>query len=41
MIALLIVLGVIEFRLRTRLDKTDEGDVLLWYGRKKRKYFKF
>lgn len=30
----------IEFWFRPRFDKTDEGDILLWYGNKKRKYFK-
>lgn len=39
-VVVIIVFGVIEFRFRPRFDKTDEGDLLLWYGSKKRKYFK-
>jgi len=34
-IAVIIVCGIVEFWLRPRLDKTDEGDLLLWYGKKK------
>lgn len=40
MIIGIIILGIIEFWLHPRLDRTSEGDWLIWYGNKKRKYFK-
>ena len=40
MILAIVVLGVVEFGWRPRLDKTSEGEWLLWYGNKKRKYYK-
>lgn len=33
-----LVIGV-EICFRPRLDKTDNGNILLWYGKEKRKYF--
>ena len=36
----LVLLGIllIEILFKPRLDKTRKGDMLLWYGRKQRKY---
>jgi hypothetical protein len=31
---------VLEVVFRPRLDRTEEGNLLLWYGRNKREYFK-
>jgi len=35
------IIGLVEFLFRPRIDRTSEGDWLLWYGTKTRKYFKF
>lgn len=34
----LLIIGVIEFAFRPRLDKTGDSKVILWYGRKNRYY---
>jgi len=40
MIALIIILGIVELVWHPRFDVTLEGDWILWYGNKNRKYFK-
>ena len=37
-----ILLAIInaELWLKPRIDKTSENDLILWYGRTKRKYYK-
>jgi hypothetical protein len=40
-IILIIIIGVVEFRWNPRFDITRDGDWILWYGTKNRKYFKF
>ena len=40
MIVLLIILLLGEILFRPRLDVTREKELLLWYGRRKRKYIK-
>ena len=37
-IIVLLIIGVVEFTLHPRLDKTGDGKVILWYGRKNRYY---
>lgn len=37
---ILLIVVIVEATLRPRLDKTREGDILLWYGRTTRKYIK-
>ena len=39
-IIIIALIAVIEIELKPRLDKTKEGDVLLWYGKTKRDYKK-
>ena len=41
MIVAIIILGFVEFRWHPRLDVSRDNDWILWYGDKKRKYFKF
>ena len=41
MIAIIIILVAIELIYHPRLDVTRDGDWILWYGNKNRKYFKF
>jgi len=38
--ALLLIVTTIELLFSPRIDRTREGDILLWYGRRKRKYIK-
>lgn len=38
MMTLIIIAGIIEILYKPRLDKTSEGNMLLWYGRKTRNY---
>jgi len=40
MIWVILIVIVIELAFSPRLDKTRNGDLLLWYGRNKRKYIK-
>jgi hypothetical protein len=37
-IILIIIAGAIEIFASPRLNKTNEGRILLWYGHRKRKY---
>ena len=37
---ILVVIVLIEGIYRPRFDKTREGDLLLWYGKKHRTYIK-
>jgi hypothetical protein len=38
--SIIFFIVVVETIFRPRLDKTEEGNLLLWYGRSKRSYVK-
>jgi len=40
LIAIVTTGVIIEYTLSPRIDKTIEGETLLWYGRNKRKFIK-
>jgi len=40
MIKLILIIILIELIFRPRIDITKNQDILLWYGRSKRKYIK-
>jgi hypothetical protein len=37
---LFVLLIIVEIVFRPRIDRTRDGDLLLWYGRRKRNYIK-
>lgn len=37
-IIILLIIGIVEFSLHPRIDKTVDGKVILWYGRRRRRY---
>jgi len=40
MLELVVIIVIVEIIYKPRLDKTSEGELLLWYGFKHRKYIK-
>ena len=40
LVTIVTITTIIEKTLSPRLDRTKDGDLLLWYGRKNRKFIK-